>query len=140
MTLENAQSGRVEATETTPENTRGRQRTALPVEFEELMRRYDAYLARALPGQTARTYSSAVRVYLAEGYTRAGSRYNTVLRDVSPRAEKAEGKYPAAVPRGSGVKLFQQRHTIVDDCDLIGVELESADHIVPPIISDNDDP
>jgi integrase/recombinase XerC len=29
------------------------------------MRRYDAYLVRALPGQTARTYSSAVRVYLA---------------------------------------------------------------------------
>jgi len=32
----------------------------------------------------------AVRVYLAEGYTRTDSRYNTVLRDVAPRAEKAE--------------------------------------------------
>ena len=32
----------------------------------------------------------AVRVYLVEGYTRADSRYNTVLRDVAPRAEKAE--------------------------------------------------
>ena len=32
----------------------------------------------------------AVRVYLAEGYTRTDSRYNAVLRDVAPRAEKAE--------------------------------------------------
>jgi GNAT superfamily N-acetyltransferase len=32
----------------------------------------------------------AVRVYLAEGYTRTDSRYNTVLRDVAPRAEKAD--------------------------------------------------
>jgi GNAT superfamily N-acetyltransferase len=32
----------------------------------------------------------AVRVYLAEGYTRTDSRYNVVLRDVAPRAEKAE--------------------------------------------------
>ena len=31
-----------------------------------------------------------VRVYLAEGYTRTDSRYNAVLRDVAPRAEKAE--------------------------------------------------
>jgi GNAT superfamily N-acetyltransferase len=29
-------------------------------------------------------------VYLAEGYTRTDSRYNVVLRDVAPRAEKAE--------------------------------------------------
>jgi integrase/recombinase XerC len=65
MTLENAQIEQVEATETTPENTRGRQRTPLPAEFEELMGRYGAYLELALPGQTARTYSSAVRVYLA---------------------------------------------------------------------------
>ena len=32
----------------------------------------------------------AVRVYLAEGYTRADQRYNTVLRDAAGRAEKAE--------------------------------------------------
>ena len=32
----------------------------------------------------------SVRVYLAEGYTRADSPYNTVLRDVASRAEKAE--------------------------------------------------
>jgi len=32
----------------------------------------------------------AVRVYLAERYTRTDSRYNAVLRDVAPRAEKAE--------------------------------------------------
>ena len=32
----------------------------------------------------------AVRVYLAEGYTRTDSRYKAVLRDVAPRAEKAE--------------------------------------------------
>jgi GNAT superfamily N-acetyltransferase len=32
----------------------------------------------------------AVRVYLAEGYTRTGSHYLTVLRDVAARAEKAE--------------------------------------------------
>ena len=32
----------------------------------------------------------SVRVYLAEGYTRTDSRYNTVLRDVAPRAERAE--------------------------------------------------
>ena len=32
----------------------------------------------------------AVRVYLAEGYTRTDSRYNTVLRDVAPRADNAE--------------------------------------------------
>jgi GNAT superfamily N-acetyltransferase len=32
----------------------------------------------------------SVRVYLAEGYTRADSPYNAVLRDVEPRAEKAE--------------------------------------------------
>lgn len=32
----------------------------------------------------------SVRVYLAEGYTRADSPYNAVLRDVAPRAEKAE--------------------------------------------------
>ena len=32
----------------------------------------------------------AVRVYLAEGYTRAGSHYTTVLRDAAGRAEKAE--------------------------------------------------
>ena len=31
-----------------------------------------------------------VRVYLAEGYTRAGSYYTSVLRDVAPRAEKAD--------------------------------------------------
>lgn len=32
----------------------------------------------------------SVRVYLAEGYTRADSPYIAVLRDVAPRAEKAE--------------------------------------------------
>lgn len=67
MTLENAVNGQPGALDSTPENTvraRGRARTVLPAEYEALMREYDGYLGRALPGQTARTYSSAVRVYL----------------------------------------------------------------------------
>lgn len=38
---------------------------------EELMADYDRYLGKALPGQTARTYSSAVRVFL--GWIETGS-------------------------------------------------------------------
>lgn len=51
----------------TLENTgrpKGRAKTVLSPEHEGLMEDYGKYLAKALPGQTARTYSSAVRVFL----------------------------------------------------------------------------
>jgi GNAT superfamily N-acetyltransferase len=44
----------------------------------------------ARPDESEAIGELAVRVYLAEGYTRADSRYNTVLRDAAGRAEKAE--------------------------------------------------
>lgn len=83
MTLENAQIAETETAESTPENTRGRQRTSLPLEYESLMVRYDAYLSRALPGQTARTYSSAVRLYLA--WLGTGTHDGKPLEDASAR-------------------------------------------------------
>jgi site-specific recombinase XerD len=69
---------------TTPENTapaRGRAKTVLPTEFEALMADYNRYLAKALPGQTARTYSSAVRVFL--GWLGGGSADGQPLDDKS---------------------------------------------------------
>lgn len=112
MTPENAQDTSPQVPETTPENTRGRQRTALPAEYENLMGRYDAYLARALPGQTRRTYASAVRVYLAwlatgahdgEPLTDAAARdwamrdYRTYLVTVAKRAPATVNKALAAI-------------------------------------------
>ncbi len=44
----------------------------------------------AEPGEYDAIGELTVRVYLAEGYTRAGSHYLPVLRDVATRAEKAE--------------------------------------------------
>jgi GNAT superfamily N-acetyltransferase len=44
----------------------------------------------AEPGEYDAIGELAVRVYLAEGYTRTGSHYLSVLRDVTARAEKAE--------------------------------------------------
>src|ERR1700761_3495557 len=70
----------------TPENTeirRGRAKTVLTPEHEALMDGYDAYLSKALPGQTARTYSSAVRVYLA--WMEAGTCDGNPLADADAR-------------------------------------------------------
>jgi GNAT superfamily N-acetyltransferase len=44
----------------------------------------------AEPGEYEEIGELAVRVYLAEGYIRAGSHYLSVLRDAATRAEKAE--------------------------------------------------
>jgi ribosomal protein S18 acetylase RimI-like enzyme len=44
----------------------------------------------AEPGEYDAIGELTVRVYLAEGYSRAGSHYLGVLRDVAARAEKAE--------------------------------------------------
>jgi GNAT superfamily N-acetyltransferase len=44
----------------------------------------------ARPDEYDRIGELTARVYLAEGYTRAGSHYLPVLRDVAARAEKAE--------------------------------------------------
>ena len=44
----------------------------------------------ARPEEYAEIGELAVRVYLAEGYTRADSHYPTVLRDVATRAARAE--------------------------------------------------
>lgn len=66
MTLENAQGGGVQATESTLENRRGREPVALPVEYEDIVTAYAAHLARSpLRGATPRTYLSAARGYLA---------------------------------------------------------------------------
>lgn len=70
----------------TPENTaapRGRAKTVLTPEHEALMDGYDAYLSKALPGQTARTYSSAVRVYLS--WLETGEHDGSPLADAGAR-------------------------------------------------------
>jgi integrase/recombinase XerC len=70
----------------TPENTevrRGRAKTVLTPEHEALMDDYDRYLSKALPGQTARTYSSAVRVYL--GWLEAGTYDGNPLAEADAR-------------------------------------------------------
>jgi integrase/recombinase XerC len=70
----------------TPENTavrRGKAKTVLTPEHEALMDGYDAYLAKALPGQTARTYSSAVRVYLS--WIETGEHDGSPLADADAR-------------------------------------------------------
>ena len=55
----------------------------------------------ARPEEYAEIGELAVRVYLAEGYTRADSHYPTVLRDVATRAARAE----VAVAAFAGVVL-----------------------------------
>lgn len=70
----------------TPENTaprRGRAKTVLTPEHEELMDGYDRYLSKALPGQTTRTYSSAVRVYLS--WIETGEHDGDPLTEADPR-------------------------------------------------------
>jgi site-specific recombinase XerD len=70
----------------TPENTevrRGRAKTVLSPEHEALMDGYDAYLAKALPGQSARTYSSSVRVYLS--WIETGGHDGNPLADADAR-------------------------------------------------------
>ncbi|HET9081113.1 MAG TPA: tyrosine-type recombinase/integrase [Trebonia sp.] len=47
------------------------------------MQRYDSYLARALPGQTARTYSSAARMYLS--WLSTGAHDGEPLADAAAR-------------------------------------------------------
>jgi site-specific recombinase XerD len=49
----------------TLDKTKGRQKTPLPAEFEELLGEYTAERARIMPANTVRTYGSAVRLYLA---------------------------------------------------------------------------
>lgn len=70
----------------TPENTaapRGRAKTVLIPEHEALMADYDAYLSKVLPGQTARTYSSAVRVYIS--WLETGEHDGSPLDDADAR-------------------------------------------------------
>lgn len=49
----------------TLENTKGRQKTALPPEHASILDEYEANRAAIMPPNTVRTYSSAVRMYLA---------------------------------------------------------------------------
>jgi ribosomal protein S18 acetylase RimI-like enzyme len=71
----------------------------------------------------------AVRVYLAEGYTRAGSRYNTVLRDVSPRAEKAELLVAVSDP---GTDPGAGPGTILGTVTYAGLGSPYAEHVSSP--------
>jgi len=66
MTLENATTAGAQGQETTLENKRGRQPVALSGEYEDIVTKYAADLAKSpLRGATPRTYISAVRGYLA---------------------------------------------------------------------------
>jgi ribosomal protein S18 acetylase RimI-like enzyme len=71
----------------------------------------------------------AVRVSLAEGYTRTDSRYNAVLRDVAPRAEKAE--LMVAVD-GAGTGTGTGTGPILGTVTYAGLGSPYAEHVSSP--------